>query len=181
MKYPFNCLFFFGVYKSSPLISCTYLLIQFLVSTVKCFLCKAGVLSYSLLLCLQGIFWKFELHRGGQKLIIPVRIFSLFLLFHFKMHPFSSIPVRIGWIEWKAIRTFGLCLSNLLLMGYILQILLSRHLNPVFATGAFILPTSLYFVLKVIAYCKLFTVFLFIHAKRISEKMRLLIILYKAY
>lgn len=106
MKYPFNCLFFLGVYKSSPLISCTYLLIQFLVSTVKCFLCKAGVLSYSLLLCLQGIFWKFELHRGGQKLIIPVRIFSLFLLFHFKMHPFSSIPVRIGWIEWKAIRTF---------------------------------------------------------------------------
>ncbi|KAK9984683.1 hypothetical protein SO802_034208 [Lithocarpus litseifolius] len=47
---------------------------------------------------IQGIFWKFELHRGGQKLIIPI--------------------------------------------------LLSRHLNPVFATGAFILPTSLYFVLK---------------------------------
>ncbi|KAM3687007.1 hypothetical protein ACJW31_10G043700 [Castanea mollissima] len=47
---------------------------------------------------IQGIVWKFELHRGGQKLIIPI--------------------------------------------------LLSRHLNPVFATGAFILPTSLYFVLK---------------------------------
>ncbi|XP_030947136.1 chaperone protein dnaJ 13 isoform X2 [Quercus lobata] len=47
---------------------------------------------------IQGIFWKFELHRGGQKLIIPI--------------------------------------------------LLSRHFNPVFATGAFILPTSLYFVLK---------------------------------
>jgi hypothetical protein len=27
----------------------------------------------------QGIFWKFELHRGGQKLIIPVR----------KSYPFS--------------------------------------------------------------------------------------------
>ncbi|CAN4127621.1 unnamed protein product [Withania somnifera] len=47
---------------------------------------------------IQGIFWKFELHRGGQKLIVPV--------------------------------------------------LLSRHLNPVFATGAFVIPTSLYFVLK---------------------------------
>ncbi|XP_050264483.1 chaperone protein dnaJ 13 [Quercus robur] len=47
---------------------------------------------------IQGIFWKFELHRGGQKLIIPI--------------------------------------------------LLSRHFNPVFATGAFVLPTSLYFVLK---------------------------------
>ncbi|XP_069144713.1 chaperone protein dnaJ 13 isoform X2 [Solanum lycopersicum] len=47
---------------------------------------------------IQGIFWKFELHRGGQKLIVPV--------------------------------------------------LLSRHLNPIFATGAFLVPTSLYFVLK---------------------------------
>ncbi|CAN6579467.1 unnamed protein product [Malus baccata var. baccata] len=47
---------------------------------------------------IQGIFWKFELHRGGQKLIIPV--------------------------------------------------LLSRHLDPVFATGAFLIPTSVYFVLK---------------------------------
>ncbi|XP_055821298.1 chaperone protein dnaJ 13 [Solanum dulcamara] len=47
---------------------------------------------------IQGIFWKFELHRGGQKLIVPI--------------------------------------------------LLSRHLNPIFATGAFVVPTSLYFVLK---------------------------------
>ncbi|OIS99545.1 PREDICTED: chaperone protein dnaJ 13 [Nicotiana attenuata] len=47
---------------------------------------------------IQGIFWKFELHRGGQKLIVPV--------------------------------------------------LLSRQLNPFFATGAFVIPTSLYFVLK---------------------------------
>ncbi|KAF5734896.1 DnaJ heat shock N-terminal domain-containing family protein [Tripterygium wilfordii] len=47
---------------------------------------------------IQGIFWKFELHRGGQKLIIPV--------------------------------------------------LLSSHLNPVFATGAFIIPASVYFLLK---------------------------------
>ncbi|KAH8514103.1 hypothetical protein H0E87_007093 [Populus deltoides] len=47
---------------------------------------------------IQGIFWKFELHRGGQKLIIPM--------------------------------------------------LLSRHLNPVFAIGAFVIPTSLYFLLK---------------------------------
>ncbi|CAK9181936.1 unnamed protein product [Ilex paraguariensis] len=47
---------------------------------------------------IQGIFWRFELHRGGQKLIVPI--------------------------------------------------LLSRHLNPVFATGAFVIPTSLYFVLK---------------------------------
>ncbi|XP_058223385.1 chaperone protein dnaJ 13 isoform X2 [Rhododendron vialii] len=47
---------------------------------------------------IRGIFWKFELHRGGQKLIIPI--------------------------------------------------LLSRHLNAVVATGAFAIPTSLYFVLK---------------------------------
>ncbi|XP_023007776.1 chaperone protein dnaJ 13-like isoform X1 [Cucurbita maxima] len=47
---------------------------------------------------IQGIFWKFELHRGGQKLIIPI--------------------------------------------------LISRHLNPVFAAGAFIFPTSAYFLLK---------------------------------
>ncbi|XP_025888196.1 chaperone protein dnaJ 13 isoform X3 [Solanum lycopersicum] len=53
---------------------------------------------------IQGIFWKFELHRGGQKLIVPV----------------SSLKL----------------------------VLLSRHLNPIFATGAFLVPTSLYFVLK---------------------------------
>lgn len=47
---------------------------------------------------IRGIFWKFELHRGGQKLIIPI--------------------------------------------------LLSRHLNAVVATGAFAIPTSLYFLLK---------------------------------
>ncbi|KAI5655706.1 hypothetical protein M9H77_32893 [Catharanthus roseus] len=47
---------------------------------------------------IQGIFWKFELHRGGQKLIVPI--------------------------------------------------LLSRHLYPVFASGALIVPTSLYFLLK---------------------------------
>ncbi|KAK2649067.1 hypothetical protein Ddye_016556 [Dipteronia dyeriana] len=47
---------------------------------------------------IKGIFWKFELHRGGQKLIIPI--------------------------------------------------LLSRHFNSLLATGAFIVPTSIYFVLK---------------------------------
>lgn len=47
---------------------------------------------------IQGLIWKFELHRGGQKLVIPI--------------------------------------------------LLSNHLNPVFATGAFIIPVSLYFTLK---------------------------------
>ncbi|GAB4858038.1 Chaperone protein dnaJ 13 [Ancistrocladus abbreviatus] len=47
---------------------------------------------------IQGIFWKLELHRGGQKLIIPI--------------------------------------------------LLSRHLTPVFATGALVIPASLYFLLK---------------------------------
>ncbi|KAF4353086.1 hypothetical protein F8388_016931 [Cannabis sativa] len=47
---------------------------------------------------IQGIFWRFELHRGGQKLIVPI--------------------------------------------------LLTRHLNPVFATGALVVPTSLYFILK---------------------------------
>ncbi|PSS09716.1 Chaperone protein like [Actinidia chinensis var. chinensis] len=47
---------------------------------------------------IQGIFWKFELHRGNQKLIVPI--------------------------------------------------LLSWHLNAVIATGAFAIPTSLYFLLK---------------------------------
>ncbi|XP_057816314.2 chaperone protein dnaJ 13 isoform X1 [Cryptomeria japonica] len=47
----------------------------------------------------EGIFWRFELHRGGQKLIVPV--------------------------------------------------LLSRALNPLLATGALILPSSLYAFLKV--------------------------------
>ncbi|XP_021901747.1 chaperone protein dnaJ 13 isoform X3 [Carica papaya] len=47
---------------------------------------------------IQGIFWKFEFHRGSQKLIVPI--------------------------------------------------LLSRHLNPLFATGAFVIPTSIYFLLK---------------------------------
>lgn len=46
----------------------------------------------------QGVFWKFELHRGGQKLIVPI--------------------------------------------------LLSWHLSPLFATGAFIIPASFYFILK---------------------------------
>ncbi|KAK1565569.1 hypothetical protein Q3G72_029759 [Acer saccharum] len=47
---------------------------------------------------IKGIFWKFELRRGGQKLIIPI--------------------------------------------------LLSRNFNSLLATGAFIVPTSIYFVLK---------------------------------
>ncbi|CAL5432648.1 unnamed protein product [Camellia sinensis] len=57
---------------------------------------------------IQGIFWKFELHRGRQKLIVP----------------------------------------HLLGGGMLFMILLSRHLNAVFATGAFVIPTSLYFFLK---------------------------------
>ncbi|KAE8678615.1 Chaperone protein dnaJ 13 [Hibiscus syriacus] len=47
---------------------------------------------------IRGIFWRFELHRGSQKLIIPV--------------------------------------------------LLSSHFNYALATGAFIVPTSIYFILK---------------------------------
>ncbi|GFQ04014.1 chaperone protein Dnaj 13 [Phtheirospermum japonicum] len=47
---------------------------------------------------IQGLIWKFELHRGGQKLVIPI--------------------------------------------------LLSNTLNPVFATGAFFIPVSIYFALK---------------------------------
>ncbi|XVF10831.1 hypothetical protein REPUB_Repub07fG0217200 [Reevesia pubescens] len=47
---------------------------------------------------IRGIFWRFELHRGGQKLIVPI--------------------------------------------------LLSRDVNPVFTTGAFVVPTSIYFILK---------------------------------
>lgn len=47
---------------------------------------------------IQGISWRIEYHRGGQKLILPI--------------------------------------------------LLSRHLNAVLAAGAFMVPTSLYFLLK---------------------------------
>ncbi|KAK4751741.1 hypothetical protein SAY87_020539 [Trapa incisa] len=47
---------------------------------------------------IKGISWKVELHRSGQKLIIPI--------------------------------------------------LMSRHLNPLFAAGAFVVPTSVYLVLK---------------------------------
>lgn len=47
---------------------------------------------------IQGIFWKFELHRAGQKLVVPI--------------------------------------------------LLSRHFGSLFATGAFIIPASVYFLLK---------------------------------
>ncbi|GER49569.1 chaperone protein dnaJ [Striga asiatica] len=47
---------------------------------------------------IQGLTWKFELHRAGQKLVIPI--------------------------------------------------LLSSYLDPVFATGAFIIPVSLYFAAK---------------------------------
>lgn len=47
---------------------------------------------------IQGIFWKFELHRAGQKLVVPI--------------------------------------------------LLSRHFSSFFATGAFIIPASVYFLLK---------------------------------
>ncbi|KAH7687677.1 Dnaj-like subfamily c member 11 protein [Dioscorea alata] len=47
---------------------------------------------------IQGIFWRFELHRGGQKLVVPI--------------------------------------------------LLSRELNPFFATGALLVPSFFYFFLK---------------------------------
>ncbi|MED6157045.1 Chaperone protein dnaJ 13 [Stylosanthes scabra] len=47
---------------------------------------------------IQGIGWKFELHRGGQKLIIPI--------------------------------------------------LLTQNLNPAFASGALVVPASMYFLLK---------------------------------
>ncbi|KAL8152198.1 hypothetical protein V2J09_009958 [Rumex salicifolius] len=47
---------------------------------------------------IQGVFWKLELHRGGQKLIVPI--------------------------------------------------LLTRHLSPIFASGAFLIPTFIYFLLK---------------------------------
>ncbi|XP_010264286.1 PREDICTED: chaperone protein dnaJ 13 [Nelumbo nucifera] len=48
---------------------------------------------------IQGIFWKIEFHRGGQKLILPI--------------------------------------------------LLSRELDAVIATGALVIPTSVYFLLKI--------------------------------
>ncbi|KAL8520882.1 hypothetical protein ACS0TY_011439 [Phlomoides rotata] len=47
---------------------------------------------------IQGLIWRFELHRGGQKLVVPI--------------------------------------------------LLSNNISPLFATGAFFIPVSLYFTLK---------------------------------
>ncbi|KAK7406253.1 hypothetical protein VNO78_07876 [Psophocarpus tetragonolobus] len=61
-------------------------------------LSKFSSVRWLYIIGIRGISWKFELYRGGQKLIIPI--------------------------------------------------LLTRHLNPVFATGAFVIPASLYFVLK---------------------------------
>lgn len=44
-----------------------------------------------------------------------------------------------------------LCLSPFSIC-YFMQILISRGLNPLFAAGAFIFPTSAYFLLKVFFY-----------------------------
>ena len=60
----------------------------------------------------QGIFWKFELHRGGQKLIVPVSslklvsmcvilmfpafIFSFVLLFGLLVHVHAHVFVTLG-------------------------------------------------------------------------------------
>ena len=49
------------------------LALWFVVSVVSHFFVTLAC-SLSFVLFLQGIFWRFELHRGGQKLIIPVRI-----------------------------------------------------------------------------------------------------------
>ncbi|KAK7367786.1 hypothetical protein VNO80_09804 [Phaseolus coccineus] len=61
-------------------------------------LSKFSSVRWLYIIGIQGISWKFELYRGGQKIILPI--------------------------------------------------LLTRHLDPVFATGAFVIPASLYFVLK---------------------------------
>ncbi|XP_020591708.1 chaperone protein dnaJ 13 [Phalaenopsis equestris] len=59
---------------------------------------KFSTLRLLYIVGIQGISWRFELHRGGQKLIIPVLLFNEF--------------------------------------------------NALFATSAFVLPSSLYFILK---------------------------------
>ncbi|KAJ0104934.1 hypothetical protein Patl1_18491 [Pistacia atlantica] len=63
----------------------------------------------------RGIFWKFELHRGGQKLIIP------------DCHGIRDLDTQ-GFVD--------------------IEVLLSRNFSSLFAAGAFIIPTSLYFSLK---------------------------------
>ncbi|KAG6405334.1 hypothetical protein SASPL_132923 [Salvia splendens] len=97
----------------------------------------------------QGLIWKFELHRGGQKLVIPAAAGQL--LSREKMQPKDGrssiglgaeygIPAGVaggkgdGGVAGKLRKGFA--------------ILLSHHLNPVFATGAFVVPISLYFTLK---------------------------------
>lgn len=61
-------------------------------------LSKFSTVRWLYVVGLQGISWRFEFCRGGQKLIIPI--------------------------------------------------LLTNHLNPMFATGALVIPASFYFVLK---------------------------------
>ncbi|KAF3448336.1 hypothetical protein FNV43_RR09049 [Rhamnella rubrinervis] len=61
-------------------------------------LSKFSTVRMMYLIGIQGIYWRFELHRGGQKLIVPI--------------------------------------------------LLTRYLSPAFATGALVIPSSMYFLLK---------------------------------
>ncbi|KAG6407521.1 hypothetical protein SASPL_130513 [Salvia splendens] len=92
-----------------------------------------------------GLIWKFELHRGGQKLVIPVAVRDGDGEVAGELR--KGFVIRL-WNEWKSGRF--LCWSScerIKGLGYY-TILLSHHLNPVFATGAFIVPISLYFTLK---------------------------------
>ncbi|CAL5187644.1 unnamed protein product [Lathyrus oleraceus] len=61
-------------------------------------LSKFSTVRWLYVVGIQGISWRFELYRGGQKLVVPI--------------------------------------------------LLTNYLNPVFATGAFVIPASFYLVLK---------------------------------
>ncbi|XP_058778202.1 chaperone protein dnaJ 13 [Vicia villosa] len=61
-------------------------------------LSKFSTVRWLYVIGIQGISWRFELYRGGQKLVVPI--------------------------------------------------LLTDYLNPVFATGAFVIPASFYLVLK---------------------------------
>ncbi|KAK2969438.1 hypothetical protein RJ640_012838 [Escallonia rubra] len=102
---------------------------------------------------IQGCGWKFELHRGGQKLIFPVH------LWHRRTGTEKEVEQFVGWADAPGedrplaslgdmseeketrVKTEGENVGDEM-------ILLSRDLNAVIATGALIIPTSLYFALK---------------------------------
>ncbi|KAF9613739.1 hypothetical protein IFM89_010249 [Coptis chinensis] len=82
---------------------------------------------------IQGIFWKFEFHRGGQKIIVPLGLLK-------------KVVLNTG--NYNLVAQPNLPLFTHAIHDMIV-ILLSRQLDVTIATGALLVPTSLYFLLKI--------------------------------